>query len=484
MDESEETLEVYEGQEPYIFISHSSEDMSALRPLLSAMSRVGFRFWYDGAGIQIGDDLHEKITERISECAVFMTFLSHSSMDFSRSTWCKNEFILAKEKAKFIFPVLLGISEQDIPGELTLTTGKILCHKAKDFQRAEDLAEFMCILNRHKECVSCKGGLSAETFDCPKTSKRVKNPPETLQTSPERVENPVRRVFDVDSIFSGVVSFIGVVFCLWMIRAYFIHILPLLYYNPGDNIPPLFAILYRCIYFALFIFAIAVFLLMLIAVRKMFQCFFVQPKFLIQGHSLTIEQGNTPKVLWISALEREDIHAITLTDDVKNIDLAFFDCCPSLEEIDVSYKNPQYMGIKGVLFDRNTLELLRYPKKRSDELYQFPADTRSIRSGAFDGCKKLKGVAVPLAEIGERAFYGCDSLTRAVLAEGVRKIGAEAFSGCLSLREIQIPDSVYEIQERAFKGCQSLSSVKVPERIHIYPNAFDAHTHVTRRQFA
>lgn len=106
-----------------------------------------------------------------------------------------------------------------------------------------------------------------------------------------------------------------------------------------------------------------------------------------------------------------------------------------------------------------------------------------------------------VTEIGNKAFFGCASLTSITVSAGVTSIGAEAFEGCTSLTSIKvdknnvnycsidgdlynksataliryavgktdasfaIPDSVTSIGEYAFSGCASLASIVIPERI-------------------
>ena len=46
---------VYEGPEPFIFISYARKDKDTVFPLLDALCSAGYHIWYD-AGIQAGED--------------------------------------------------------------------------------------------------------------------------------------------------------------------------------------------------------------------------------------------------------------------------------------------------------------------------------------------------------------------------------------------------------------------------------------------
>ena len=96
-------------------------------------------------------------------------------------------------------------------------------------------------------------------------------------------------------------------------------------------------------------------------------------------------------------------------------------------------------------------------------------------NGAFKDFSALKTVKFkskftffserPIKEIGEKAFYGCSSLTEIKIPKSVTEIGEEAFYGCSSLTEINIPKSVIKIGARAFFGCSELKKVNLPGTI-------------------
>lgn len=61
--------------------------------------------------------------------------------------------------------------------------------------------------------------------------------------------------------------------------------------------------------------------------------------------------------------------------------------------------------------------------------------------------------------IGDRAFYGCRSITSFTITNGITSIGLEAFAYCNGLTGITIPNSVTSVGVAAFSQCANLASV-------------------------
>lgn len=68
-------------------------------------------------------------------------------------------------------------------------------------------------------------------------------------------------------------------------------------------------------------------------------------------------------------------------------------------------------------------------------------------------------------EIGEGAFYDCESLESITIPDSVTTIGRLAFAFCKNLEEINLPDSITTIGEYAFYDCISLEAVKMPANL-------------------
>lgn len=76
---------------------------------------------------------------------------------------------------------------------------------------------------------------------------------------------------------------------------------------------------------------------------------------------------------------------------------------------------------------------------------------------------KIKKVQINsyLKNIGDYAFYGCDSLESVVIQDSkLTEIGIAAFKNCKNLKTINIPETVKAIGTMGFANCNSLQSTK------------------------
>lgn len=93
-----------------------------------------------------------------------------------------------------------------------------------------------------------------------------------------------------------------------------------------------------------------------------------------------------------------------------------------------------------------------------------PDHVTSIGSYAFSRCTGLTSITIPggVKKIGEGAFSGCQSLTSITLPDSVTSIGDKAFSSCTELTDITLPNGVTSIGYASFYGCTSLTSIAIP----------------------
>ncbi len=72
----------------------------------------------------------------------------------------------------------------------------------------------------------------------------------------------------------------------------------------------------------------------------------------------------------------------------------------------------------------------------------------------------LDGIDLRVSSIGDRAFFGCVTITTADLGD-IAEIGRESFAGCAELVLVECGTSLESIGDRAFSGCSKLHEVDI-----------------------
>lgn len=96
----------------------------------------------------------------------------------------------------------------------------------------------------------------------------------------------------------------------------------------------------------------------------------------------------------------------------------------------------------------------------------------------FEGCTNLKTVNIPKLTPGYRTFYGCTSLTKAVINsttsledENYNYMDAYTFGNCTALKEAAVGSGA-SIMSHAFDGCTNLNVLNTEEIASVMPYAF------------
>lgn len=112
------------------------------------------------------------------------------------------------------------------------------------------------------------------------------------------------------------------------------------------------------------------------------------------------------------------------------------------------------------------------------ETVVLPRSIHQIGDYAFADCKSLvsieftdRGSCPNYLHIGEKAFYGCESLIAINSVWGYLVLANSAFEGCKSLVSNNI---VFEAGERAFAGCERMGSLCMKSGGKLAKNAIDA----------
>lgn len=132
------------------------------------------------------------------------------------------------------------------------------------------------------------------------------------------------------------------------------------------------------------------------------------------------------------------------TENVTSMDTGTFGGCYSLK---TAKFHPDITEIKPQTF----------LNCRALETFDVPAGVTRIGDKAFEECAKLSAVDLSNCEhIGERSFYGCDSLEKVIFSENLKSIGQYAFYYCpvLDFEEISVATKINKYafcQDRGIK---------------------------------
>ena len=96
-----------------------------------------------------------------------------------------------------------------------------------------------------------------------------------------------------------------------------------------------------------------------------------------------------------------------------------------------------------------------------------PDNVTSIRQAAFSHCDNLASIDISksITIIDNYAFSGCKSLTSIIIPEGVTSIKYGAFMGCINMASVVIPNSVTSIEDYAFSDCGALKSAPISDNV-------------------
>ena len=160
---------------------------------------------------------------------------------------------------------------------------------------------------------------------------------------------------------------------------------------------------------------------------------------------------NRSIIVQVTGLDSDEIKSLTIPRGVKEINLGYLKECEKLQ-INMPILN-QDMRIEG------------------DSLKEviLGEGVKSIGDHTFSNCSNLQIVdmsqCTQLEEIGDFAFYSCESLSKLSLPKSLKKIGYNAFDECSNLQIIDMSqcNSLEIIGASAFNSCSSAEFV-FPEK--------------------
>ncbi len=179
-------LAVYEGCEPYIFISYAHRNSELVLPIIERLIADGYRVWYDD-GIVPGSEWDEYIAEHIKQCSCMISMLSAEYME---SKNCKDELKFARNVNKDQFLIYLSPTTLSNGMQMRLDTLQAVFKYAYDNEE-----DFYDKLYKADMLECCKVGYVPVTDNAPPTANETVTPPPPPPKKPETqaVEPPPHR---------------------------------------------------------------------------------------------------------------------------------------------------------------------------------------------------------------------------------------------------------------------------------------------------
>lgn len=72
---------------------------------------------------------------------------------------------------------------------------------------------------------------------------------------------------------------------------------------------------------------------------------------------------------------------------------------------------------------------------------------------------------LPIKEIGDKAFFGCNYIESIIFKENLLTIGSSSFRECTNLSKVTLNSNLNFIGDRAFKSCINLTSIIIPASV-------------------
>lgn len=490
-------FDVYDGDEPFCFISYSHRNTDQVYGVLNDLAERNFRLWYDDS-MEIGDDFRNELLDRISRCEAFVLFISEESM---ASKYCGMEIITAHQLGKRIYPVQLDRDAQ-VPAPLKLILDNLQHVKAYTNERRY-VDKLMASLP--PETMRRLRVVDGVVTRCEDNGRSIEVPEgvreigpgafkECLQLQSVVLPSTLTRLGDeafrgcsgLRSIRLGAdVGYVGHSAFRDCVRLEsvtvespstvfagraFENCAALTTVSLPDDCEEIFEASFNSC-------GRLVEAPMPGALRVVGDSAFADCVSLVD-----VELPPwTVKVDTRAFADCTSLRSVRLPDGLSKIGMSAFKGCSSLVEIQipgatthvssdafrectsltgisVAPENRFYKAVDGVLFNKSKSVLVAYPPAHPGTTYGVPDSVTAVSDWAFCQADRLEHVDLPdsVREIGQGAFFSAEKLVEVVLPSSVTYIDDIAFRGCRTLRRVVIPERVLHIGWGAFLGCPDL----------------------------
>lgn len=132
------------------------------------------------------------------------------------------------------------------------------------------------------------------------------------------------------------------------------------------------------------------------------------------------------------------VEEFNIPENVESI-YARFLSSSNLVKVNVDSNNKYFTSVDGILFDKDSTRLIKYPENRDGNSYEVPNTVNTIDTNAFISCENLQTIVIAdsVEKIGDSAFYG-SKLKTINLGGGITNISNKPFYGAWNLTSINV----------------------------------------------
>lgn len=495
------SMEPYEGDEPYLFVSYSHMDTQKVDNVMRILDREKFRMWYDDA-MEIGDDFRAELRSKIEKSCGVLVFISENSMN---SKFCGMEIITAFKYNRRIYPVYLS-DTVEIPVALRFILENLQHVKSEGINTDKYIQKLITSLPtdamraleiKDGVLTKCKDGSAAITipsgvteigFAAFKNCEKLEriNFGSELKIIRNEAFRGCKNLKEVhfgkqikavgDSVFRDCISLTRVV-----VENGEMEIGERAFENCAGladiELPDTMAEIYGGVFNSC----------------KSLESIKLPASLIVLGESSFADCAKLKEIEIPKHVAKIDdmvfngctgLEKVTFSGDIQKFGKnAFKDCmslksiyipasvnfmgtspfrgCKNLSEIVADPRSKNYKTVGSVLFNKSKSKLICFPACSDCAEYAVPDSVTDINDWAFCECSSLKSLAIPdsVYEIGEGAFYNCTGLKEIVIPESVNRIDDIAFRGCVSLEKLVIPDSVTELGWGILNSCDNVTVI-------------------------
>ena len=147
---------LYEGKEPFVFVSFDSNDCDKVFPILEALSKRGIRIWYytNVSGTSLTQD---RIASRLNDSSVILAFVSKNSLD-SQSFRKELNFAIELNKEQ----IIIYLEEVEISLGMRMRLGLVQSMFYSRHKSADSFLDELCRSNIISKTRSTSGHVTAE----------------------------------------------------------------------------------------------------------------------------------------------------------------------------------------------------------------------------------------------------------------------------------------------------------------------------------